>query len=279
MTTLSIHDHRRDVAGFTYVYPVISRRAGGVSVGINLNPNNACNWACIYCQVPNLTRGNAPVIDVALLEAELRAFLDQVMAGGWLEHHAPEDARVLQDIAFSGNGEPTSAREFARAVAIVGSVLDTYGLLGKIRVRLITNGSLMYRGEGLDAVAALAAINGEVWFKIDRATASGMEVVNGITGDIAGIRRRVLACAARCPTWVQTCWFALDGQAPSEAEMTAYLAVLAEVREAVAGVHLYGLARQPMQPEAERLSALPEADLQRVGEQIRQLGMTVHVSP
>ena len=40
-------DHSRDSAGMTYVYPVVSRRAGGVSIGMNLNPNNACNWRCI----------------------------------------------------------------------------------------------------------------------------------------------------------------------------------------------------------------------------------------
>src|SRR5437660_104527 len=108
MSTLTVHDHRRDVAGYTYVYPVVSRRAGGVSIGINLNPNNACNWACIYCQVPNLTRGSAPSINVSQLESELRGFLDQVLHGDWMERHVPEGVRVLQDIAFSGNGEPTS---------------------------------------------------------------------------------------------------------------------------------------------------------------------------
>ena len=44
LQTLSVSDHDRNSAGLTYVYPVISRRAGGVSVGVNLNVNNACNW-------------------------------------------------------------------------------------------------------------------------------------------------------------------------------------------------------------------------------------------
>ncbi|MCG8997432.1 radical SAM protein, partial [Laribacter hongkongensis] len=59
-TPLTPHDHSRNSAGFQYVYPVLSRRAGGVSVGINLNPNQACNWRCIYCQVPGLVRSQAP---------------------------------------------------------------------------------------------------------------------------------------------------------------------------------------------------------------------------
>ncbi len=279
MSTLSIHDHSRAIAGYTYIYPVISRRAGGVSVGINLNPNNACNWACIYCQVAGLVRGDAPTIDLVLLEAELREFLGGIVHGDWLTRHAPEGVQVLQDIAFSGNGEPTSAREFPDAVRMVGKILGELGLGEQLKVRLITNGSLMHRQTVLDAVSELAGINGEVWFKIDRATAEGMALVNGISGNPVSVTRRLLDCASRCPTWVQTCWFSIDGLPPSGAELAAYTNLLGEVRETIAGVHLYGLARQPMQPGAERLSMMPEADLQRVGDQIRRLGMTVHVSP
>src|SRR5258705_7452423 len=87
---LSTRDHDRDSAGLEYVYPVVSRRAGGVSVGINLNPNNACNWRCIYCQVPELVSGMAPPIDVARLERELDGFLDGVLHRRWMEEHVPE---------------------------------------------------------------------------------------------------------------------------------------------------------------------------------------------
>jgi len=79
---LKTEDHSRDSVDMRYVYPVISRRAGGVSVGINLNPNNACNWRCIYCQVPDLKRGGPPPIDLALLERELSDFLRWAGSGG-----------------------------------------------------------------------------------------------------------------------------------------------------------------------------------------------------
>lgn len=279
MQILSVQDHNRTVAGYTYIYPVVSRRAGGVSIGINLNPNNACNWACLYCQVPNLARGNAPDIDLMRLEQELRDFLVMATSGGWLARNAPEGAQILRDIAFSGNGEPTSAREFGRAVEIVGRVLNDCGLSGKIKTRLITNGSLMHRKTVQDAVSALADIQGEIWFKIDRATVVGMETVNQVKGSIGGVKRRLRACAARCPTWVQTCWFALDGKAPTDDELAAYLALMDEVRAEIAGVHLYGIARQSMQPGAGRLSAMPEAELQAIGKKIRQLGVAVSVSP
>ena len=89
---LTVTDHDRDAAHRTYVYPVVSRRAGGVSVGINLNPNNACNWRCIYCQVPGLTRGTAPAIDLAVLENELRGFLDELLHGDFMQTRVPEGA-------------------------------------------------------------------------------------------------------------------------------------------------------------------------------------------
>ncbi len=111
---LRTDDHARDSAGFTYIYPVVSRRAGGVSIGVNLNPNNACNWACVYCQVPDLQRGGPPPINLAQLEDELRAMLTQIVHGDFMQTRVPENARRINDVAFSGNGEPTMSRNLAR---------------------------------------------------------------------------------------------------------------------------------------------------------------------
>ncbi|MGH8500670.1 MAG: radical SAM protein, partial [Methylococcales bacterium] len=141
---LSISDHSREAAGLTYVYPVISRRAGGVSVGINLNTNNACNWRCIYCQVPNLKRGAAPAIDLHKLDSELRGFLRELQSGDFMECKVPPEARRINDIAISGNGEPTSSRQFAEVVDRIAKVIDDFGLKDKIKVVLITNGSMMH---------------------------------------------------------------------------------------------------------------------------------------
>src|SRR4029450_261208 len=109
---LSTGEHERDVAGLRYVYPVVSRRAGGVSVGVNLNPNNACNWRCVYCQVPGLVAGKGPPIELDVLERELETLLDAIVRGDYPERHVPADARRLSDVAFSGNGEPTSSPDF-----------------------------------------------------------------------------------------------------------------------------------------------------------------------
>ena len=276
---LSKDEHSRDSAGLRYVYPVVSRRAGGVSVGINLNPNNACNWRCIYCQVPDLARGGPPPIDLALLEGELCRFLDWAVAGDFMATRVPAGARRLVDVAFSGNGEPTSAAEFPQAVAVVHAALAARGLSGAVAVRLITNGSLLDRASVRSGIASIGTNGGEVWFKVDSGTAQGMTRINGSRTRPEAASRRLGRCAALASTWVQTCVFRLDGDAPSSAEIDAYLELLAPHVPALAGVHLYGLARPSLQAEAPRLSRLDRESIEAMAERIRHLGLTVRVSP
>ena len=276
---LKTEDHSRDSAGMRYVYPVISRRAGGVSVGINLNPNNACNWRCIYCQVPDLKRGGPPPIDLALLERELDEFLSSAQSGDFMATRVPAGARHLVDVAFSGNGEPTSAAEFADAVAIAGRVLATHDLTGKVILRLITNGSLLDRKAVQTGIVRIGRAAGEVWFKVDTGTSTGLTRINGTRARPESVARRLACCAALAPTWVQTCLFSLDGELPAEQEMEAYLALLAPLAPALAGVHLYSLARPSLQAAASRLGRMEAEKMEKVARRIRQLGLTVRVSP
>ncbi len=276
---LNVKDHSRDSAGLSYVYPVVSRRAGGVSIGINLNINNACNWACVYCQVPNLTRGGPPPIDLQQLESELRAFLHEATVGDYLARHVPPEARRLMDVAFSGNGEPTSAAEFYDAVMLVEKVLADFSLCDHLKLRLITNGSLMHRPRVCQGIARIGALNGEVWFKVDRASEAGVARINGVRLTTTQIRAALLKCAELAPTWVQTCYFAIDGMEASEEDRLAYLELVESAREKIKGVHLYGLARPSLQPDAQKLSNLSREDFQRFARRISALGVEVVANP
>lgn len=281
---LTVEDHNRDVTGLTYIYPVVSRRAGGVSIGINLNINNACNWRCVYCQVPNLTRGTPPPINLELLEKELRDFLKYIVHGDFMLRYVAEGDRQIQDIAFAGNGEPTSAKEFPAVLGIVEKLLNEFDLLNPglahpIKVRLITNGSLMDKPHVLESMRHLAKINGEVWFKADAGTAEGVAKINDVNINIASVIKRIKACANACPTFVQTCMVAIDGKPPTEIEVDAYIALLAEVKDVIQGVHLYGLARPSMQAEAPRLTRLLPEWLEGVANKIRAIGLKAFVSP
>ncbi len=279
---LTFEDHDRGLAGLRHVYPVVSRRARGVSVGINLNPNDACNFRCVYCQVPGLVFGKAPEIDLGRLEQELDGFLEWVQEGDFMERVVPEGSRRLNDLAFSGNGEPTSAEPFDGIVELVGGIMQRRGLVGAAKLVLITNGSLAAQprvGAGLEHMRPLG---GEVWFKLDAATDEGLARINDYKGGVEQVKKNLAAAAPLCPTWLQSCAFAFDGQPPDEGEREAYLEFLRWTRSEglpLEGVLLYGIARQSHQPEAPRLERLDSAWLDAWAERIRGEGFEVRVSP
>lgn len=265
-----------------YVYPVISRRAGGVSVGINLNTNNACNWRCVYCQVPDLTLGAAPAVEMGLLESELRALLHEMVQGDFMAQRVPENMRVIKDIALSGNGEPTSAVEFAQVVALMAKIKRELELPEAVKLVLITNGSLLYRPAVQNGLKQLGRHNGEVWFKLDRVSEHSRLRVNNTQISLKNIRENLQTSLSLCPnTWLQTCWFAWDDAAPTRQEEEDYLNFLEVLRQsgtAPRGVLLYGLARDSLQPEAAHLRALSLEQMESFASRIRQLGLSVRVS-
>ena len=276
---LTVSDHNRNVSDLRYIYSVISRRAKGVSVGINLNINNACNWRCIYCQVPNLTRGNPPPIELNVLQQELEFLLNDMLYGDFMQRYVAEEDRYLKDIAFAGNGEPTSAKEFPQVLDIVEKVLRQFDLLGKIKVCLITNGSLIDRPEIIESLKVLARCNGEVWFKLDAGSKAGITRINDVSLNPQSHIKRLITCSQVCPTFIQTCMFALDGNPPQETEILEYLELVKQVASDIKGVHLYGLARPSMQAEAPRLSRLSSECLEELAQRIRAQGLVVNVSP
>ena len=280
---LTTSDHSRDKAGLTYVYPVLSRRAGGVSIGINLNINNACNWRCIYCQVPDLIRGSAPSVNLDKLGHELRNFLADVVHGDFYDREEiPDEYRVIKDIAISGNGEPTTANEFDQVVYLIELILKEYGLLNSIKCVLITNGSMVNRLHVKKGLKKLAKMNGEVWFKIDSATSVGIATINQIRGSNMTTLKRLKVSAELCPTWIQTCVFAYKNNPPSEIETNAYINLLKAAISRnipVKGVLLYGIERPSLQAEAEMINKLPESWLQDFALKMNKLSLDVTISP
>jgi wyosine [tRNA(Phe)-imidazoG37] synthetase (radical SAM superfamily) len=275
---LTVQDHDRDAAGLTYVYPVLSRRAGGLSVGVNLNPNNACNWSCVYCQVPDLRRGAAPAIDLDRLRTELDGFLHQLVHGDYLVAHVPPDARRLVDVALSGNGEPTTARPFDEIMATVLEVVARRA--PGINKVLISNGSMLHRAEVQRGVAALGRAGGEVWFKLDAGTADRRAVINGAPSSDRRVRRNLRLSAERCRTRIQTCLVEVDGQSLARAERAAYVELLRGAIERGTGLHdvmLYGMARPSMQQAAARLARVGRPALEAFAEEIRAIGLPVQV--
>jgi len=281
-STLTTINHSRDVAGLKYVYPVLSRRAGGLSIGINFNTNNACNWRCVYCQVPDLQAGAAPEMDFQLLEDELRFFLDDVLNGNFYERFLiPDGNRVIKDIAISGNGEPTSLKEFASAVTLIGEVATEIGVLPQSSFVLITNGSLVHQPRVQAGLKKLKEYGGEVWFKFDSATEAGRRLINNAKQSYQASLENLMLSARLCPTRLQTCLLDYDKRGLSEEEKQAYLDMLKTINKkhvSLKGIMLYTIARPSMQPEAALLEKLSVESLNALADEIRLLGFDVSVS-
>jgi len=282
VSTLITTNHNRDIVGLKYIYPVLSRRAGGLSIGINFNTNNACNWRCIYCQVPDLTVGAAPEIDFQLLEDELRFFLAIVLHGDFYQRfQVPEHQQAIKDIAISGNGEPTSVKAFAEAVELIGRVATEFGIFPTSNYVLITNGSLVHQPKVQAGLKVLKAYGGEVWFKFDSATDEGLALINNARQSCQSHLKNLLLASQCCPTKLQICLLDYDGNGLSEKEKLAFLTLLTRLKTESVNlqqVMLYTIARPSLQPEASRLAPLSVDVLNEFAEDIRRLGFAVSVS-
>ncbi len=73
MSTHQLHTrHDRTFDAYRFVYPVLSRRSRGMSVGVNLNPDKVCNFDCIYCQVDRTSQSETRFVEMDSLLVELR---------------------------------------------------------------------------------------------------------------------------------------------------------------------------------------------------------------
>jgi wyosine [tRNA(Phe)-imidazoG37] synthetase (radical SAM superfamily) len=122
MATHPLHAlHERSFETNRFVYPVLSRRAGGLSIGVNLNPDKVCNFDCIYCQVNRTQHSETRFVETDDLLRELEETLRLAASGAIYEtgkfRDTPPHLRHLKDIAFSGDGEPTTYKNFDEIIA------------------------------------------------------------------------------------------------------------------------------------------------------------------
>ena len=279
---LTTTDHSRDIAGLKYIYPVLSRRAGGLSIGINFNINNACNWRCVYCQVPDLSRGTAPKMDFFLLENELRFFLDSVLKGDFFnQFNVPEKHRIIKDIAISGNGEPTSLKHFDKAVDLIGRIATEMDVLPESDLVLITNGSLMHQASVQEGLRILNNYHGQVWFKLDSATEEGRKKINDSRQSNKNTRKNLTISSGLCETSLQTCMMEDLSVIEAENEQLAYLQLLNGLKQdqtMIKKIMLYTIARPSLQPEASQMNKLDGDLMKQFADRITSLGYQVSIS-
>lgn len=238
MTDLSLPLHRRHPRTYRenkFVYPVLSRRSKGISIGLNLNPDKVCNFDCIYCQVDRRSEAETRFVETDRLLAELDAMLDFVISGAIYEDEAfrqvPPEQRRLNDIAFSGDGEPTTFRNFDVIVEQVAQLKRRHGA-DTTKMVLITNASMFHRPAVKRALEIFDASNGEIWAKLDAGTDDYYQLVERTKIPFRQVLDNISNAAAQRPLVIQSLFMRIHGEPPTEAEIDAYCARLNEIAPA-----------------------------------------------
>jgi len=274
-------DHPRSHANYSYVYPVISRRSRGLSIGINLNPDKNCNFNCGYCEVDLAAIPKRRNVNINLLTEELRAILQSCQDGTLFESEpfasVPHSWRRLNDIAFSGDGEPTTCPLFEEAVNAVWQVREETGL-EEVKLVLITNGTCLNRPTVQRSIRQMQAGAFEIWAKLDAGTNATYRAINRAHIPYARVLRNITQTACWCPLIIQSLFLRRSGKPPDDNEILAYSARLNEIQAhggKILSLHLYTIARRA---RASWASALSDDELKRIATMVNKwTGLTCEV--
>ena len=277
---LTIHDHPRELEQNRYVYAVLSRRSGGISIGINLNPDKVCNFDCIYCQVDRTTPGRYRRVDLGILGRELKEILLRSKNRRLFERPPfagiPEPLREVKDIAFSGDGEPTTCPQFKEAVELAIRAKGEAGL-AQLKIVIITNASMLHRPKVKEALSLLDRHNGEIWAKLDAGTEQYYKLVDVTKIPFRKILDNILDAARLRPIGIQSLFMRIRGVPPDENEITAYCNRLREITAKGGRIHLvqvYTVARRPAQPY---ITPLSNEEVETIAQQVRKIPLAVAV--
>jgi wyosine [tRNA(Phe)-imidazoG37] synthetase (radical SAM superfamily) len=271
---LLVHrDHRRTFVDNLYVYAVVSRRSKGVSIGLNLNPDKVCNFDCVYCQVDRKTPPLVRTVDVPRLMRELDDMLELVQGGELFAmdrfRGTPPALRRLNDVAFSGDGEPTTCPQFLEIVRAVAGLKAGRGL-DDVKLVLITNASRFHKPQVAEALAVLDANNGEVWAKLEAGTEAYYRQVDRTTIPFRLILDNITAAAKIRPVVIQALFLRMHGEPPPPSELEAFCDRLNEITAAggrIKLVQVYTVARVPAE---EWASTLTDAEVDAIVELVRR---------
>lgn len=270
------------------VYPVISRRAGGVSIGVNLSPSKRCNFGCVYCQVhvdrtrdAKILADVSPRVDLERLKSELEATVKTVVSGALFSEErfaaAAPEKRTLKDFAFSGDGEPTLSEQFVEAAEILAAVRREQNL-DAVKLVLITNATTLQDERTIAGCDVLAANNGEIWAKLDAGAEARFRRVNRSQVAFETILANIAFAARRWPLAIQTMLMAERGEAPNRSEIDDYCKAVERISAGggtVRKLQLYTVARAPFE---HNIAALENESMDRIAAEIAaRTGLPVEV--
>ncbi|MDO4575659.1 MAG: radical SAM protein [Planctomycetia bacterium] len=247
MSTILYKDHSRFWEENEYIYPVLSRRSQGISIGINLTPWGQCTFRCLYCQIQKVELRPEHRVDLDRLRSELEKCVAFCVSGEIFRHPhfagvSPRHQRI-NDIAFSGDGEPTLSPVFYDAVKIAAEYRT-----GAMKLVLITNATRLADAATQPALDLLDAHHGEIWAKLDAGTEAFYQRVNQSHVPFADVLSGLTFAAKRRPLILQTLFFQIDGEAPDDNEVAAYIGRIRDLIQSggkIRYIQLHSVCRMP----------------------------------
>jgi len=240
----------RDFLNNRFVYAVISARAHGLSLGVNMNPDKSCSFDCLYCEVDRRNPPRETRLDVDAMAAELHKTLAFVLAGKL--HGRPwystlsKELLTLRHVALSGDGEPTLAPNFAQVVESIVHI-RALGEFPFFKIVLITNAT------GLDQPQVQQGLkhftkSDEIWAKLDGGTQAFFNQVDRSNVPLEKVLANILLVARQRPVIIQSLFPAINGEEPPSGEIEEYAHRLKELKTAGADIPLVQIysATRPM---------------------------------
>ena len=277
------HRHSRNFEHNRFVYPVVSRRSKGLSIGINLNPDKICNFDCIYCQVDRRSEAETRFVEIDQLLDELRHVLRQAVSGDIYNsprlQETPLHLRRLNDFAFSGDGEPTTFVNFDEILARTAELREQLAP-AETKMVLITNASMFHREHVQRGLQTLDRNNGQIWAKLDAGTEDYYRLIERTTIPFQRILDNITSAAQMRPLVIQSLFMNVNGEPPADSEISAYCDRLNEVQASggkIEFVQIYTVARPPAE---SFVSALTEDQLKDIAQLVSvRCGLTALVFP
>lgn len=261
----------RDFLGNKFVYAVVSPRARGLSLGVNLNPDQECNFDCIYCEVDRRTKCRAAELDVDAMAGELGRMLALVESGGLAAldgfQGLPAELLQLRQVNLSGDGEPTLCPVFLDVVHAVMHVRARCGL-PFFKIVLITNATGLDRPQVAEGIRCLTARD-EVWAKLDVGTQAWMERINRPSVLLDTVLANILTLARQRPVVIQSLFPLVNGQEPPDPEVREYAQRLKELKDAGANIPLVQIYSATRPTPHSECGHLPLRSLARIAQVVR----------
>jgi wyosine [tRNA(Phe)-imidazoG37] synthetase (radical SAM superfamily) len=263
----------RDFLDNRFVYVVVSARARGLSVGINMNPDKNCNFDCVYCEVPRNGDRAEQRLDVEEMAAELKKTLVFVRGGRLRERPwyraLPDELLQLRHVALSGDGEPTLSPDFGAALQGLVHVRALCGL-PFFKLVLITNATGLDRPQVQQGLRHFTRSD-EVWAKLDGGTQAYINKVNRSHVPLDKILSNILMLGRQRPVVIQSLFPAIHEEEPSLEEIEQYARRLLELKNAgaqISLVQIYSASRPSLNSTSGHL---PLKVLSRIAHTVRQM--------